>query len=209
MIEKMTKKHLGNILFFTLIELLVVIAIIAILATMLLPALNKAREQSRSLCCKNQLKQFGTYFNMYYDDNEEWIPTTINATGCQEWRLLMLPYLGVSDWWKSDFFWCPSWDADSIRNSYGKTSNVSYSNNYRNKLSHVKNSSGTILLSDNGGNSSLGSGSDYDFYITYNSYDSIIDDWGYRHNKGANLLFFDSHVDWHRKYIPDNLFVPK
>ena len=87
---KTSKREKWN---FTLVELLVVIAIIAILAAMLLPALNKARDRVYDASCKSSLKQIGQIFTMYTNDNNGWYPfRVVNGDVYQfkDWHILLM-----------------------------------------------------------------------------------------------------------------------
>src|SRR5947208_16446261 len=74
---------------FTLIELPVVIAIIGILASMLLPALARAKEAANRIKCVNNLRQLETALKLYVDDNDGFFPPRTNA---YRWPTLLQDY---------------------------------------------------------------------------------------------------------------------
>jgi len=102
---------------FTLIELLVVIAIIAILAAMLMPALQQARERGKDASCKSNLKTYGTAIALYADSQDGWcLPQRTNLTGNKKIFLLANEWLhknmstASEDAWRAgkSFNGCPS-----------------------------------------------------------------------------------------------------
>ena len=169
---------------FTLIELLVVIAIIAILASMLLPALNKARNAAHSSACQSQMKQLGVCILLYSDDFDGYLPRQGNATEVKRrWFELLVPYYAGSQYWyqiKRQLWDCPAFSPPALGN---KTLNMGY--NYycsERMLSRFTKASGNLAIVDVQGNDNR-----WRFPLGTSEVD-------YRHSGKYNLLLLDGHV---------------
>jgi prepilin-type processing-associated H-X9-DG protein/prepilin-type N-terminal cleavage/methylation domain-containing protein len=140
---------------FTLVELLVVVGMIAVLIGVLLPALARAREQSKAVSCASQLRQLYLAQMFYADDNGGRITPVLFEGINRTWHPLLAPYVTkVQDEQNfertAQLFLCPSVDPGLFKptaSAYGMNSHVML-DNWRSRRDRKTNASEIILMGD-------------------------------------------------------------
>ncbi|HBC87062.1 MAG TPA: hypothetical protein DCZ94_08920 [Lentisphaeria bacterium] len=202
---------------FTLIELLVVIAIITILAALLLPALQMARESALSITCKSNMKQLGTGCLMYAGDFQDRFPPNTVRFDSFTWKgvtrspawlrwdsaIYLGQYLNSDTVCSSSFapseqypsspvFFCPKWYSEYFLNPPGEKLGIGYS-----WCSTNFNGGDWLPITKANNASKVLTFADTPGIWQFNSID-ITGQYPpmYRHNRSCNLTFMDGHVEF-------------
>ncbi len=210
--EKRVMRKLSMIRIFTLIELLVVIAIIAILASMLLPALNKARDKAKDIGCRSNLKQLGLSSAMYNGDYNDWIIPGNNSnpsSSSNNWAVILSDIYKLKKIWNvtEGLFVCPKEERPFGAYAQGKFQYTHYIINIR--ISGIPAYSDSISYGINRNEWHKTSGIskpaiaklifDSNRINTYAASNTNASEIAFRHGEGnnygsTNMLLMDGHV---------------